>query len=669
MAISRSTALRRLQACGIPSGPASQILTLFERWVKCSGPEWTVAHCKSLKVDLLRSVVGLDSVGTWIKRRKDGATPAGPIGWLWKIAAVNKRGTYRAWNVIMIYTSLFFSDPDVYITRQQYEKFIRAVAREPVSESAHIRAESVIWQSGYRFTRRFDATTGADVLGITHSPSKRGVIPGQLRTAPVDSTLIGALAAFRNAPDFYWRHQTILDGAIGVLSPYLRGSMMVRPDGTNLLSGIGQLWSATPIESGRIGFKQDAGYKLRHIAVPNQILQASLKPLGVFLLKNLRDLPEDVTHNQEQGVLDVQAFLRRGLTAYSFDLSSATDRFPLSLQLTMLRWLGIPESWVSLFGETSRGLWQWAAEGRRMPYEVDDEPLGFGTGYIAWTVGQPLGLYPSFASFALCHHLLVRGLFALHGKDELRYRILGDDIVIFDDEVAQHYQDLLKDLGVEISEAKSIVSADVAEFAGKVIFKDYILSGYKWTGICSDFNFLDVVRNLGSKGRYLLRLRQRKVVDAIAAIPEPWGLGFNPLGLPLSERMGPLWESLARDRDTRPRAFSTRSARIWRIFYDTDPAYTRISDEIPRDTSDQDVVSLLERTLGPRVAPLAHSMLPNLDFLTRIQSDDEILGDLASTWQDVQPFLSKFSFLEKVSAVSTLVKYERQIALARASKT
>lgn len=677
MAISRDTALRRLRACGIPRGPATEILSLFEKWVSSSGPEWTVQHMKVLKVDLLRHISGLEPVGTWIKRRKDGVTPAGPMGYLWKISTRNKKWAYSAWNVIMIYTSLVFPASDLLMTSQQLEKFSSAVVRAQPPEKAIRKAESIMVDSGYRFTRRFTASTGSDVLGVTHSPSKRAPIPGDVRTYPVDATLIGALAALRWSPDFYWRHAQILDGAMGPLKSFLgikggpseQDRNLVRDTYIGMWSTTQGAENITPLISGRVGFKQDAGYKLRHIAVPNQILQAALRPLGRFLLNNLRDIPEDVTFNQEQGVLDVQAMLAQGRTAYSFDLSSATDRFPASLQYTMLRWLGIDEDWVSLFAEVSRGLWQWTST-RRMPKGILDGPYGMAaSGHVAWTVGQPLGLYPSFAAFTLCHHMVVRGLFRSFGREQFAYRILGDDIVIFDHEVAQAYQALLSELGVEISEAKSIASEHVAEFAGKIIFPDWILTGYKWSGICSDFNFLDVVKNLGYRGRYLLRLRQRKVFDAIASIPEPWGLGFNPLGLPLSERLGPHWEALARDRDTRPRAYSTQSRRMWNIFYSTHPAFYRLSDEIPVGTSDQEVFALLSNTVGPRVAPLGHVMLPNLDYLTRLAADDGVIGDLASSWQDVQPFLSKLSFLERVQRVSTLVKYERLLFEAHKTKS
>jgi hypothetical protein len=46
-----------------------------------------------------------------------------------------------------------------------------------------------------------------------------------------------------------------------------------------------------------------------------------------------------------------------------------------------------------------------------------------------------------------------------------QYIILGDDIVIKNDKVAKMYIDVIKGLGVELSEQKTHVSLDTYEFA------------------------------------------------------------------------------------------------------------------------------------------------------------------------------------------------------------
>lgn len=45
------------------------------------------------------------------------------------------------------------------------------------------------------------------------------------------------------------------------------------------------------------------------------------------------------------------------------------------------------------------------------------------------------------------------------------YTLLGDDIVIHDPAVALHYWNIIKSLGVKISEEKTTMSDDFMEFA------------------------------------------------------------------------------------------------------------------------------------------------------------------------------------------------------------
>lgn len=82
-----------------------------------------------------------------------------------------------------------------------------------------------------------------------------------------------------------------------------------------------------------------------------------------------------------------------------------------------------------------------------------------------------MGIYTSWASFALCHHLLVR-LAGLRAKVRTRgkYLIIGDDIVIRDVRLASSYKGLLAAIDVPSNAQKSFVSTQdksIAEFANK----------------------------------------------------------------------------------------------------------------------------------------------------------------------------------------------------------
>jgi len=68
--------------------------------------------------------------------------------------------------------------------------------------------------------------------------------------------------------------------------------------------------------------------------------------------------------------------------------------------------------------------------------------------------------------FTLSHHCLVQYAAHLCGKYPFNdYILLGDDIVIANDMVAEQYIKLILDLGVEISPTKSHVSETTYEFA------------------------------------------------------------------------------------------------------------------------------------------------------------------------------------------------------------
>jgi hypothetical protein len=121
---------------------------------------------------------------------------------------------------------------------------------------------------------------------------------------------------------------------------------------------------------------------------------------------------------------------------------------------------------------------------------------------VRWKVGQPLGLLSSFPSFALWHHDIVQ--FAanwenIHKGRPLRffkqYRILGDDIVIYNREVARRYQWLLKKVGLTINLTKSVIGDKMnsqIEFAKRLALRGKEMSSIKHN-ILSKTNIYDML--------------------------------------------------------------------------------------------------------------------------------------------------------------------------------
>jgi hypothetical protein len=67
---------------------------------------------------------------------------------------------------------------------------------------------------------------------------------------------------------------------------------------------------------------------------------------------------------------------------------------------------------------------------------------------------------------ALSHHVIVKIAACKVGiPNFIDYCILGDDIVIRNEKVADQYRTLMDVLGVSINMSKSIISSDFAEFA------------------------------------------------------------------------------------------------------------------------------------------------------------------------------------------------------------
>lgn len=179
----------------------------------------------------------------------------------------------------------------------------------------------------------------------------------------------------------------------------------------------------------------------------------------------LDTLVTDGTHDQ---LRPIRRLIDAGHTRYwSYDLSSATDRLPVSLQALLLDYL---------LGETRSGrsggeVWRDLLVGREygLPAKACKVLRAAAPTHVQYSVGQPMGALSSWAMLALVHHFLVQC--SAHrvghrmGKFSA-YAVLGDDIVIADGRVARSYRGLMLELGVGISAAKSLVSRQgTLEFA------------------------------------------------------------------------------------------------------------------------------------------------------------------------------------------------------------
>jgi hypothetical protein len=255
-----------------------------------------------------------------------------------------------------------------------------------------------------------------------------------------------------------------------------------------------------------VPLNKDGGWKIRWIASPFRLHQMALEPLGRPLFQELARLPWDCTFDEDRGKEVIQNHLKEGKTAFAVDLASATDFFPLGLQIAVLRELFPEPSYVDLFEDLSRGVWRY--------YQEDGSFLP-----ISWRRGQPMGLFPSFASFALTHGIL---LDFLSGGKPNSFFIRGDDVVILDRRLYKSYLRMLDMLECPVSIEKCLESSDVTEFANKVVFADKVLPQFKWKRPSED-NFLSMLQAYGQRYSQLLTRRMRRVYNRIHHLLVPWG--------------------------------------------------------------------------------------------------------------------------------------------------
>lgn len=221
--------------------------------------------------------------------------------------------------------------------------------------------------------------------------------------------------------------------------------------------------SKIPTEPGiirKISSFGDIEGKTRVIAVLDYFSQSCLKPFHSWLFRVLKRIPQDYTFNQG-GFLEQS---RKWDNLYSCDLTAATDRFPISVIVEVL--LGVfPSVWVKAWRNVMVGYPFWVQRvGKDMSYSR----------------GNPMGAYSSWSSFTLTHHFIM--FVACKRSSQkwgtAKYAILGDDVLIGDTQLYREYRQLLVELDVPVSEAKTHESKDLCEFAKRWIYQGHEITPF-----------------------------------------------------------------------------------------------------------------------------------------------------------------------------------------------
>jgi hypothetical protein len=636
-----TTANLRLRVIGLKPVQTDQLIQCVQKWISCNGEEWTVKRLKAMKVDLLRFYADLPPTmsHTWTRHKKDGS-PKGPFGCLFRLSKSNFR---TAWNAIMVYTGIIHLDPKSKVTKSQWKGMVEAIRRPNLEPEVLIKGLQVVHQSPFFVACNVTSMTGDPLLDYQPSPSRRA--PKGERTVPEIEGVVDSLRPLIGQPLWTTRNWDILSGTVRGLENSIVPDLELNLEFE--LKSVGHLESEELPDMGLISLIQEGGLKLRFAANPYRVYQMALQPLGRALFRSLRHVANDFTFDQTAALPLIQKWIGEGRPMCSMDLSNCSDNLPLDLQLETLARYGVGTRWLQFFRDCCRGKWL------VKPFSMMES--------LSWTVGTPLGLYPTFASFALLHHNLVQWCFDRIGSPKVDgiypYVIVGDDVVIASREVAEQYQELMTYLGVPISEHKTLWSDSTAEFIGRVITEKSVVQGFKWKGRVSDESFVDFCRQFGPRALSLLTPRQKRVISYIADLPEPYGLGWNPLGIPRDERWTPALETTWA-RDERARTFMRRSARAYRLLYSSEDKSGRplIGREADAEylSSDQEDWELVHAVLpgleglGVAIWPNIPSVVPNREMPVETQ---QLYSDL----------LRRISYVETRKEASTLVVLERKV--------
>lgn len=212
----------------------------------------------------------------------------------------------------------------------------------------------------------------------------------------------------------------------------------------------------------------DKEYKVRVIAIGDYFSQTALRPLHSYLYKLLKRIPQDCTF--DQGSFQSKLKLHeKGDVFVSADLSAATDRFPIQVISMVLRGR-LPKWYVDSWESVMVGYPFWVNSARR---------------FVRYAVGNPMGFYSSWASFAVAHHFILYYCCKTIGMDwkSAPYALLGDDIVIRHKKLALEYTKVMGALGVEISQLKSHESPHFLEFAKRLFYKSQEVSPFPLSAI------------------------------------------------------------------------------------------------------------------------------------------------------------------------------------------
>lgn len=201
--------------------------------------------------------------------------------------------------------------------------------------------------------------------------------------------------------------------------------------------------------------------KYRNILVGYWAIQLQTKKLSDWLRQWLWSQDEIASGDQSKLSKFCIRSLKEKRHIMSIDLSEATDRLSVDLQIKLLVSMGVPLEYFNFL---------------KLPFAYNPKDYGEeGTYKINYySNGQPMGLYISFPMFELAHYTILKFATATSNAN---FCICGDDVVIACDDkdadsIFNRYKNLIERFGGVISLPKTIRSSRLAEGVGAIFLKD-----------------------------------------------------------------------------------------------------------------------------------------------------------------------------------------------------
>jgi len=240
-------------------------------------------------------------------------------------------------------------------------------------------------------------------------------------------------------------------------------------------AGIGKVLERPWNQTSKLMLVPDVEYKQRCVGIHPYLFNETMRGTHYGASMFLKKLESDCTWDQNKIKDFVKAFW--GKERFScFDLKDFSDRLPIWIQEVVISRLYSAEkakAWSDMF--------------RSMTYSQD---IGQE---IKYEVGTSMGGISSWPVAALTHHVLVqmaskmsveqKKLKLKENKLFMDYRLLGDDLVICNDDVATNYKSICNMLGLVIQMEKSYQSANFVEFAKRYFYKSREVSPFLWQAV------------------------------------------------------------------------------------------------------------------------------------------------------------------------------------------